>query len=349
MKCLISVVVPVYNVEKYIDRCLNSIINQTYRKLEIIIVNDGSTDNSRKIIDKFSKMDSRIIVIDKNNGGLSEARNVGINAATGDYITFIDSDDFVSYDYIEYLYSLIEKYKVKVASSFYQIISSEEEIKTNEEYIDQKLTAREAVNKMLYRENIAHIACGKLYSLDLFRNKPTINFSKFFSRKEYYEFNPVENSMYKFPVGILNEDLALIYFLIIEAGSIAQGTKKTYYYFSNPDSISRSRVKKKDFSVFSLYEFVSSVILDYYPDLDDAVLEFRNTIYVKLYKRIMLNQRNDYKDEQKFIKEQLKKSMARTIKSKIRRVTKIRSIVGGLSDSLFIILCKVENIMGAKS
>ena len=183
MKCLISVVVPVYNVEKYIDRCLNSIINQTYRKLEIIIVNDGSTDNSRKIIDKFSKMDSRIIVIDKNNGGLSEARNVGINAATGDYITFIDSDDFVSYDYIEYLYSLIEKYKVKVASSFYQIISSEDEIKTNEEYIDQKLTAREAVNKMLYRENIAHIACGKLYSLDLFRNKPTINFSKFFSRK----------------------------------------------------------------------------------------------------------------------------------------------------------------------
>ena len=116
MKCLISVVVPVYNVEKYIDRCLNSIINQTYRKLEIIIVNDGSTDNSRKIIDKFSKMDSRIIVIDKNNGGLSEARNVGINAATGDYITFIDSDDFVSYDYIEYLYSLIEKYKVKVLS-----------------------------------------------------------------------------------------------------------------------------------------------------------------------------------------------------------------------------------------
>ena len=164
MKCLISVVVPVYNVEKYIDRCLNSIINQTYRKLEIIIVNDGSTDNSRKIIDKFSKMDSRIIVIDKNNGGLSEARNVGINAATGDYITFIDSDDFVSYDYIEYLYSLIEKYKVKVASSFYQIISSEDEIKTNEEYIDKKLTAREAVNKMLYRENIAHIACGKIYS-----------------------------------------------------------------------------------------------------------------------------------------------------------------------------------------
>ena len=202
---------------------------------------------------------------------------------------------------------------------------------------------------MLYRENIAHNAWGKLYSIDLFRNKPTINFSEFLSKKEYYEFNPIENSMYKFPVGILNEDLALIYFLIIEAGSIAQGTKKTYYYFSNPDSISRSRVKKKDFSVFSLYEFVSSVILDYYPDLDDAVLEFRNTIYVKLYKRIMLNQRNDYKDEQKFIKEQLKKSMARTIKSKIRRVTKIRSIVGGLSDSLFIILCKVENIMGAKS
>ena len=109
MNDLISVIVPVYNVEKYLEQCVDSIINQTYTNLEIILVDDGSTDNSGKICDKYAAMDSRIKVVHKINSGVSTARNLGLDIAKGEYITFIDSDDFVEEDYIFALYNnLIE-------------------------------------------------------------------------------------------------------------------------------------------------------------------------------------------------------------------------------------------------
>ena len=109
MRDLITVVVPVYKVEKYIDRCVTSIINQSYKNLEIILVDDGSPDNCGKICDDYARKDERIKVIHKENGGLSDARNAGINIAKGKYITFIDSDDYIKYDYVEFLYNNIEK------------------------------------------------------------------------------------------------------------------------------------------------------------------------------------------------------------------------------------------------
>ncbi len=106
---LISVIVPVYNVEKYVDKCIESIINQTYKNLEIILVDDGSTDNSGKICDEYAKADSRVVVMHKNNGGLSDARNTGINEAKGRYITFVDSDDYIDVNMIELMYERIFK------------------------------------------------------------------------------------------------------------------------------------------------------------------------------------------------------------------------------------------------
>lgn len=103
MNKLISLVVPVYNVEKYLDKCLETITKQTYSKLEIILVDDGSTDLSGKKCDEWEKKDARIKVIHKENGGLSSARNAGIDVATGEYITFVDSDDFIDYKMIEEL------------------------------------------------------------------------------------------------------------------------------------------------------------------------------------------------------------------------------------------------------
>ena len=104
----ISIVIPVYNVQDYIKKCLDSILSQTFSDLEIILVDDGSTDLSGRICDYYSENDKRIKVIHTANGGLSEARNVGIKNATSEWITFIDSDDYVSSDYIEYLYNLIQ-------------------------------------------------------------------------------------------------------------------------------------------------------------------------------------------------------------------------------------------------
>lgn len=109
MNELISIIIPVYNVDKYLCQCLDSVINQTYKNLEIILVDDGSSDYSGKICDDYSKKDNRITVVHKENGGISSARNIGLNVAKGQYISFVDSDDWVENNFIEYLYSYANK------------------------------------------------------------------------------------------------------------------------------------------------------------------------------------------------------------------------------------------------
>ena len=130
MEELISVVVPVYNVEKYIDKCINSIINQTYKNLEIILVDDGSPDNCGNICDEYAKKDNRIIVIHKENGGLSDARNTGIEVSKGKYITFIDSDDYISDNYVSFLYNLIIEYKADISIGKHYVLYENGEINT---------------------------------------------------------------------------------------------------------------------------------------------------------------------------------------------------------------------------
>ena len=112
---LVSVIVPVYNVEKYLDRCIQSIEDQSYKYLEIILVDDGSPDNCPEICDEWAKKDSRIVVIHKANGGLSDARNAGMNVATGEYISFIDSDDWIEHDFLELLLNEINDKNVDIA------------------------------------------------------------------------------------------------------------------------------------------------------------------------------------------------------------------------------------------
>ena len=109
MKPRISVILPVYNVENYLKKCIDSVCGQTYKNLEIILVDDGATDSCPQLCDEFAKKDERIRVLHKENGGLSDARNAGAKIATGEYITLVDSDDTIESTYIEYLYSLIEK------------------------------------------------------------------------------------------------------------------------------------------------------------------------------------------------------------------------------------------------
>ena len=109
MHIKISIIIPIHNVEKYLKRCLDSVEKQIYTNLEIILINDGSTDNSLEIAEEYAKKDSRIKIYSEANHGLSAARNLGLKQVTGEYITFIDSDDYVSNDYVSYLYSLLEK------------------------------------------------------------------------------------------------------------------------------------------------------------------------------------------------------------------------------------------------
>ena len=122
---LVSVIIPIYNVEKYINKTINSVINQTYKNLEIILVNDGATDNSLEICKKYNEIDSRIMIIEKENGGLSSARNAGLDVAKGEYISLIDGDDFIESHFIEYLLSLIIKSEADIAECYLEKIDEE--------------------------------------------------------------------------------------------------------------------------------------------------------------------------------------------------------------------------------
>lgn len=214
---LISIVVPIYNVEIYIEKCLESLINQTYKNIEIILVNDGSTDLSGYICDDFATKDKRIKVIHKSNGGLSDARNIGIDVATGDYIAFIDSDDWIDLKMIEILYKYINTYNADIAQGDYievydenivtDIDICEEVICYNSEKILESLYGRTATKTV--------IACNKLYKRELFEK-------------------------IRFPKGKLHEDEFTTYKLLYSANLIVDSNLPIYYYRQRQGSIMKS-------------------------------------------------------------------------------------------------------------
>ena len=173
----ITVIVPVYNVEHYLDKCLDSLINQTYKNLEIIVINDGSTDNSGIICQEYAQKDNRIIYIEKENGGLSDARNVGLDKMTGSYVTFIDSDDWVELDYVETLYQKITEYQADIAVGNYYSFNQSEGMYYFHIFGDsyyEKVYDNVSIFENLYEskemKNIAFISVwGKLYRASLFK------------------------------------------------------------------------------------------------------------------------------------------------------------------------------------
>ena len=150
---LISVIIPVYKVEKYLDKCIDSVINQTYNNLEIILVDDGSPDNCPKMCDEYAKKDKRIKVIHKENGGVGSARNKGIEKSTGDYITFVDSDDWIEKEFIHEMLDIANKYKVDyVTCGYYRVYESKKEI-INGNLEEIVIDSKEYVNKLLNVQN----------------------------------------------------------------------------------------------------------------------------------------------------------------------------------------------------
>lgn len=214
MRPLISIVVPVYNMEKYLHKCVDSLLNQSYNQLEIILVNDGSTDHSAKICDEFAEKDSRIKVVHRTNGGLSEARNSGLSIFKGEYVTFVDSDDYVRADYVQTLLDLVLNYNVKIAVSQFKYVSNEHIDKDdNDNEKDFFLPTLEALENMFYQDYFDHNATAKLFHRSLFDSL-------------------------KFPVDLLYEDMFTTYKILLSSDSgVAVFNKKTYYYLIRSDSI----------------------------------------------------------------------------------------------------------------
>ena len=168
MSKLISVIVPVYNVEKYLEKCVSSIVNQTYKNLEIMLVDDGSTDSSGKMCDEFAKKDDRIKVIHKPNGGLSDARNSALKIAKGDYIGFVDSDDYIADDMFETLCDLMEDNNSDISIvSFYEIYNNKL-IGVRDSKELENMTKLEAMKELLIDSKIQSYAWNKLFKRELF-------------------------------------------------------------------------------------------------------------------------------------------------------------------------------------
>ena len=244
---LISIVVPVYNVEKYLEKCINSIINQTYKNIEIILVDDGSTDDSGKLCDELKKKDNRIKVFHKKNGGLSDARNFGIEKASGKYIGFIDSDDFIKEDMYEILYNAIITTKAdlsmcEVIDCYGEIVNVE-----NTHFDTFDLAPEEAIKKVMEAERVSVHAVSKLYKKSLFDND------------------------LKFEVGKTAEDAIIMVELFSNCKKIAYVTAKEYYYIHRENSITTKKFNPNNgYDVIYAYNKNYDIIKNKYPMLLDV-------------------------------------------------------------------------------
>ena len=221
---LVSVIVPVYNVEKYLARCVESILSQTYRNLEIILVDDGAKDTSGSICDDFAATDSRVRVIHKENGGLSSARNAGIDAAQGEYLEFVDSDDWIEPDAVESLLGAALRHQVKlVVAGRWDVKEKTGEKKQGLCPKQEELLPGETlVSRIFLWKGCDSSACDKLYHRSLFRE-------------------------IRFPYGKVCEDVPIMYRIVLDAGLVAMLPKPVYNYFHRSGSITYTSVSDRNF------------------------------------------------------------------------------------------------------
>ena len=215
-KPLISIIIPIYKVEPYLRRCLDSVVNQTYTNLEIILIDDGSPDGCPQICDEYAAKDNRIVVIHKKNGGLSEARNTGLDICKGEYVTFIDSDDWAKKNYIETLLDIAAKENADIAIG--------ENIKTdgipqsqNKKNILKTFSPQKVLLELFKKGNVAFVVSwGKLYRKELF-------------------------SSLRFPVGKYHEDEFTTYILFYNAKKTVYTSEVLYFYYQREGSIVSTR------------------------------------------------------------------------------------------------------------
>lgn len=263
MDPLVSVVIPVYNVEPYLHECVTSVVEQTYTNIEIILVDDGSTDSSGTLCDEFALSDSRICVFHKKNGGLSDARNYGIRRSHGSLISFIDSDDYVSPDYIMHLYQALVRGKTDIATTSICIVREGEPLKEHKRDTAEfhVYDACEALEDMLYMRHLEPNAFPKIYKKELF---DTI----------------------QYPVGKLYEDIATTTKLIDKAGKIAYLDEKDYYYRIRPNSIQTASFNPKKLDLLDQLNVVKSIVQAKYPSVINAYYSKEQSALFNLYMNI---------------------------------------------------------------
>ena len=271
MNCpLISIIVPIYQVEKYLEKCINSIIAQTYKNLEIILVDDGSTDSCPAICDRFQAEDSRIKIIHQENGGLSHARNVGLEHATGNFIGFVDSDDWIEPNMYEVLMSALQETGADIAVCNRQMETSDSKpVSIDTTSCKRKLySTEEALRTIIKGEgDIRNVIWNKLYKRTVLSN-------------------------ISFPKGKIFEDLLWTPLVIGNAKLIVCMDSLLYHYLNRTDSLSHNEnlVIKRELDKVEMFRQRFVFIQDHFPDLKKlAIHKFQESCYREFIK-ISLNQ-----------------------------------------------------------
>lgn len=230
---MVSVIIPAYNVEQYVERCVYSVTKQTYRNLEIILVDDGSTDCTGIICDKLAKEDNRISVIHKTNGGLSDARNAGIDVSRGEYISFVDSDDYIASDMLEHMMNAMCETDISMV-----VVGFWKQSGDAREYCgpttERVVSSEEALKDIYIGHEIYPASWNKLYRRALFNNN-------------------------RFAVGMINEDSEIITKLLMECNRVALVSKPLYIYMIREGSITQSSFSSKDYNGIKAYRTAVNV------------------------------------------------------------------------------------------
>ena len=241
MDSLITVIVPVYKAEQYIDECVQSIVNQTYTNLEIILVDDGSPDRCPELCDEWAKRDDRVRVIHKENGGASSARNVALEIAAGEYIGFVDSDDYIEKTMYEELYSMLQGGTAKASCCvIHRFHTNSDRVKINNLSERTEYNTVDAVNAMFLNKTDTSV-CNKLFDRSVFSN-------------------------IRFPEGEANEEFSIMIPIIIEAGGIICTDKAMYYYRMTEGSVTSS---------YFLHEFYSGLVLNNLSIIKEQLAQYK--------------------------------------------------------------------------
>lgn len=281
MQDLISVIVPVYNTKSFLPRTLQSIQEQTYKNLEILLIDDGSTDDSVEICQKFCENDVRFRLIKKNNGGASSARNLGLNKCLGKFVLFIDSDDFVKKNHINDLYQCIKKYNADIGVSGHidvninqlnNIRTEPDELDFNCAYIN---TPKQAIRQMMEGKIYSWLICSKIYRRDILEN---------------ISFNTNE---------IYAEDFSFAYQAIHKAKRIVVYSKPSYYYIRHDNAITKQKDVYKYLGLIETSDNFEAFIGKNYSDLSYcsdyfSMQSYLIVITVMVDNYLLSNQKKDF-------------------------------------------------------
>lgn len=328
MEDLISVIVPIYNVEQYLNECLTSIINQTYKNLEILLINDGSTDHSLNICNKYKMLDDRVKVIDKENSGVSDTRNIGVENANGKYILFIDSDDFIDTNMINIMYNTLKENEVDVVRCSCNIVKDNKILSTENNPVD-------ICNKKILKKEFSTIL-KSIFSIN--GNKVNCYTPLLLMKKDVV---PMFNVNVKYM-----EDNLFYMSLLEKANSFYFINATLYNYRFNDNSASKNITRVKE-NIYDMVDVINIIINDirdkYDSDIIDRIYISQFYVFISKIEILINNKKNVDKELYKVCQEKILPFVKYDLLNKIKKIE--YKLLKNKKYKTFEILEKIKKIL----